>query len=163
MNYLTSLQEHLRLFCRLRNGTKISDAKFVRLYLEIFPGGGSYENPTENKVGGICFRSPTVSRAFHEQLSLFEIRMYQESPNVQNNTWLPSFELGSNPARTRTLCATRPGPRAGSGRGPRVGPGPLQTSSAVRCNMAPNSLFSKQIRYACAFEVSSVRETKHVF
>jgi hypothetical protein len=30
MNYLTTLKEHLRLFWRLRNDIKISDAKFVR-------------------------------------------------------------------------------------------------------------------------------------
>jgi hypothetical protein len=63
MNYVTTLKEHLRLFWRLRNGTKVSDAKFIRRYLELFLGGGSYENPRENQVGGICFRSPTVSRA----------------------------------------------------------------------------------------------------
>jgi hypothetical protein len=63
MNYLMTLEEHLRLFCRLRKGTKISDAKFVSCYLELFLGGGSYENSRENEVGGICFRSPTVSLA----------------------------------------------------------------------------------------------------
>jgi hypothetical protein len=42
---------------------RISDAKFVRYYLELFLGGGSCENPRENQVGGICFRDPTVSRA----------------------------------------------------------------------------------------------------
>jgi hypothetical protein len=41
MNYLTTLWEHLRLFWRLRNGTKISDAKFVRCYPELFLGGGT--------------------------------------------------------------------------------------------------------------------------
>jgi hypothetical protein len=41
----------------------ISDAKFVRCYVEPCLGGGSYENPRENQVGGIGFGSPTVSRA----------------------------------------------------------------------------------------------------
>jgi hypothetical protein len=63
MNYLTTLFEHLRLFWSLRNSIKISDAKFVRCYLELFVGGGRYENARENWVSGICFRSPTVSRA----------------------------------------------------------------------------------------------------
>jgi hypothetical protein len=50
-----------RLFWSLRNGTRILDAKFVRSYLELFLGRGSYENPRENQVGGICFGSSTVS------------------------------------------------------------------------------------------------------
>jgi hypothetical protein len=53
----------MKLFSRLRNGTKISDAKFGKCYLELFLGEGSYENSRENQVGEICFRSPTVSRA----------------------------------------------------------------------------------------------------
>jgi hypothetical protein len=32
-------------------------------YPKLFLGGRSYENPREDQVGGICFRSPTVSRA----------------------------------------------------------------------------------------------------
>jgi hypothetical protein len=64
MNYLTTLKKHLKLFWRLRNGTKISDAKSVRCYLEQFIGGGSYESPRENQVGGICYRSPNpISQA----------------------------------------------------------------------------------------------------
>jgi hypothetical protein len=45
--------KHLRLFWRLRNGTKISNAKFARCYLELFLGGSSYENLQENQVCGI--------------------------------------------------------------------------------------------------------------
>jgi hypothetical protein len=37
---------------RLRNGTKISDAKSVRCYLELFLGGGSYENLRVNTSVG---------------------------------------------------------------------------------------------------------------
>jgi hypothetical protein len=63
MNHLTTLLKHLRLFWRWGNGIKISDAKFIRRYLELFLGGGRYKNLRENQVGGICFRSPTVSGA----------------------------------------------------------------------------------------------------
>jgi hypothetical protein len=42
---------------------KVSDAKFLRCYVELFLWEGSYENPRENQVSGISFRSPTVSRA----------------------------------------------------------------------------------------------------
>jgi hypothetical protein len=52
---------HLKLFRRVRNGTKISDAKFVGRFLELFLGWGSYENPREYQVGKICNRSPTAS------------------------------------------------------------------------------------------------------
>jgi hypothetical protein len=45
---------------------KDADAKFVRCYLELFLGGGSYENPPENQVSGICFQSSTVSQAYDE-------------------------------------------------------------------------------------------------
>jgi hypothetical protein len=38
----------------------VPDAKFVSWYLELILEGGSYENPQENQVGGIFFRSPTV-------------------------------------------------------------------------------------------------------
>jgi hypothetical protein len=34
-------------------GRKLSAAKFVRSHLEVFLGGGSYENPGESQVGGI--------------------------------------------------------------------------------------------------------------
>jgi hypothetical protein len=39
-----TLKEHLKLFWHLRNGTKIFDAKFVKRYLKLFLGGGSYKN-----------------------------------------------------------------------------------------------------------------------
>jgi hypothetical protein len=52
------------MFRGLKNGTKISDVKFVRCYLELFLGGGNYE---ENQVSGICFRIPNVSREQDER------------------------------------------------------------------------------------------------
>jgi hypothetical protein len=55
--------EHLRLPWRLRKRTFISDAKLVKCRLELLLVSLSYENPRENRVGGACFRSPSVSRA----------------------------------------------------------------------------------------------------
>jgi hypothetical protein len=49
MNYLTTLEEHLRLFSRSRNGANLSDAKFVRRYLELFLRDSGYENRRENQ------------------------------------------------------------------------------------------------------------------
>jgi hypothetical protein len=63
MNYLTVLQEHVRLFWRLRNGTKISNAKSVRFYLKLFLGEGSYENPREIKSVGFV----SGARLCHER------------------------------------------------------------------------------------------------
>lgn len=63
MNYLTTHQEHPMLFWRLRNVTKISDAKFVRYHLEPYLGGGSYENTRENEVGGIG----SEAKIYHER------------------------------------------------------------------------------------------------
>jgi hypothetical protein len=52
----------LRLFQRLRNCTKPSDAMFVRRCLELFLGWDSYENPPQNPVSAVCFRSLSMSR-----------------------------------------------------------------------------------------------------
>jgi hypothetical protein len=43
---------YLRLFWPLRNGTKISDAKFVRCYLELFLGGAATKIPEKIKSVG---------------------------------------------------------------------------------------------------------------
>jgi hypothetical protein len=45
------------------NSKKLSETKFLKYDLQLFLGWGSYENPRENQVGGICFWSPTVSIA----------------------------------------------------------------------------------------------------
>jgi hypothetical protein len=37
-----------------------------RCHLELFLGGGNYECPRLNRVGGIWFRSPTETRALDE-------------------------------------------------------------------------------------------------
>jgi hypothetical protein len=57
MNCLMTLQEHLRLFWRLRNDTKISDAEFVRCYLDIFVGGGATKFPEKIKSVGFVARA----------------------------------------------------------------------------------------------------------
>jgi hypothetical protein len=59
--------KRMMLFWRLRDGTKMSDAKFVRCYLELFLGGGSYGNPRETQVGGVRFRDATLSRAYDQR------------------------------------------------------------------------------------------------
>jgi hypothetical protein len=72
----------------LRTGTKISDAKFVRCYLELFVGGGSYENARENKSVGFvsgarqCHAGVTSIRWAQLRITLFfcERRMARESP-----------------------------------------------------------------------------------
>jgi hypothetical protein len=51
MYYLIIPEQSLRLFRCLRNSTKISDAKFLRRYFELFLGGGSCKNLRENQVG----------------------------------------------------------------------------------------------------------------
>jgi hypothetical protein len=62
MNYLMALRTHLRLFWRSRNGTKLSDAKFVSSYLELFLRVDSErKNPRENSVRRISIRTPSVS------------------------------------------------------------------------------------------------------
>lgn len=55
-----TLKEHTRLFWRSRNGTNLSDVKFLSSYLKLFLREGSYGNPQENQVSGICILSPTV-------------------------------------------------------------------------------------------------------
>jgi hypothetical protein len=54
---LTTLEEHVRLLWRFRNGTKLSDAKFERCYLELFLGGAATDIP--EKISSVGF----VSRA----------------------------------------------------------------------------------------------------
>jgi hypothetical protein len=56
----------MRLLRRLSNGAEMSDAKFMRFYVELFLGGNSYGKPREYQVGGICFWRPAVSQAQHE-------------------------------------------------------------------------------------------------
>jgi hypothetical protein len=51
--FLTTRYEDLRLFWRLRDGTKLSDAKLVRFHLALFLGGGSYEDP--QKIESVVF------------------------------------------------------------------------------------------------------------
>jgi hypothetical protein len=68
MDYLTKLEEHLRLFYLSRDGTKLSNPKFLRCYVKLFPREGSYENPRSNQVVGICLRNPTVTSIRREQL-----------------------------------------------------------------------------------------------
>jgi hypothetical protein len=46
----------MRLLWRLRKGTELPDAKFVRCYLELFTGRGSYEISQQNEAAGICLR-----------------------------------------------------------------------------------------------------------
>jgi hypothetical protein len=75
MNYLTTIKEHLNLLWLSRNCTKLSGAKFVTCYLEVFQREGSDENPRENDVNGICIRCPTVSRAQDERNSDFFFAM----------------------------------------------------------------------------------------
>jgi hypothetical protein len=61
----------------------------LRCYLELFLGGGSYENPQENEVGGICFRA----RLCHEhKMSATTNNFFfmkkdwtEKARNVQNN------------------------------------------------------------------------------
>lgn len=47
------------LILALGNHTKLSSAKFITCFLELFLGGDSYKNPIESEVGKICFGSPT--------------------------------------------------------------------------------------------------------
>jgi hypothetical protein len=51
MNYLTLLQEHLRLFWYLRTCTKILDARFVRRYLRLFWEGAAVNLRMRIKLG----------------------------------------------------------------------------------------------------------------
>jgi hypothetical protein len=57
--FVDALQEHNDLILALGNNTKLSSAKFVTCFLELFLGGAEYKNPLESEVGKICFRSPT--------------------------------------------------------------------------------------------------------
>jgi hypothetical protein len=57
MDYLLTFKAHLRLYWRFRDGIKPSDAKFLRNYLKLFLRKGSYKNPGENQVSGICISS----------------------------------------------------------------------------------------------------------
>jgi hypothetical protein len=109
MNYLMTLWEHLRSFWRLRNGTKISDAKCVRCYLE--------QQSRGNQVGGICFRSPTVSQVWARLLMNFSLRQ-NNGPRKPEMFYIKFDCYHLNQARP-------------SGR---VGPqlGPVQ-SSAIQC------------------------------
>jgi hypothetical protein len=88
----------MSLFWRLRNGTKISDAKFVRSYLELFLGGGSYENPRENQVGGICVRA----RLYHEY-KMSATTAKQNGPRKPNMFYVTFDYSPLNQARTRTF------------------------------------------------------------
>jgi hypothetical protein len=124
MNCLTMLFKHLTLFWCLRNGTKISDAKSLRCYLELFPGGGIYENTRENQVGGICFRTLTVSRAWDERNYDYSFSLRKRNGPRRPEMFYITFDCSQlNQTRTRTLavlpgpdpdpniiCAPRPGP-----------------------------------------------------
>jgi hypothetical protein len=57
MNYSTTLKENPGLFRLSRKETKLSDAEFLRSFIELFLTDGRYENPRE-----ISFHNPTVSR-----------------------------------------------------------------------------------------------------
>jgi hypothetical protein len=107
MNYLTTLYEHLRLFWRLRKGTKISDVKFVRCYLELFLGGAATKIP--DKIKSVGFVSG--ARLCHEQswaqlLITFSLRKKRMAP-VKPEMFYITFDCYHlNPARTRTCRVT---------------------------------------------------------
>jgi hypothetical protein len=48
-SFIQRRSKNIRIFWRLGNDTKIYNAKYVRLYLEMFLGGGSYENSPQNE------------------------------------------------------------------------------------------------------------------
>jgi succinate dehydrogenase flavin-adding protein (antitoxin of CptAB toxin-antitoxin module) len=63
MNYLTTFKKRQRLFWRSRKGSKLSDDKLARYYIEVFLREGSHENSRENQVDGVCILSLAVSSA----------------------------------------------------------------------------------------------------
>jgi hypothetical protein len=71
MNYLTKLWEHLTLFWRLKNGTKISDAKFVRCFLELFLEGAATEIPEKTKSVGFV---PGERQCHEHKMSAAQLR-----------------------------------------------------------------------------------------
>lgn len=103
MDYLTTLKEHLRLFWRFKNRNKISDAKSVRCYVELFLRWDSHENPRENQIGRICFWSPRHEQKVTESMSDFfcEKKSPDKARNVPFYVGLLTFE----PRHTGTLPA----------------------------------------------------------
>jgi hypothetical protein len=55
MDCLTALKEHLILFWCLTDGRNVSDAKFVRCYLEQFWDGAAVKIPEKIKSVGFVF------------------------------------------------------------------------------------------------------------
>jgi hypothetical protein len=57
----------MRLLWRLKKGTKLSDAEFVRRYHEQFLGVSGYGNSREREVGGIRFGAPLCHKRKDER------------------------------------------------------------------------------------------------
>jgi hypothetical protein len=117
MNHLTTVWEHLRLFWRLGNGTKISDAKFVRCYLKLFR-----KSPRKSSRWDLFPEPDCVTSTRSEQL---RITFNMRKKSGPRKPWMfykrliaviwTRPEPGPDP---NIICATRPGPRARSGRDP---------------------------------------------
>jgi hypothetical protein len=113
---------------------KDTGCQVLRCYFELLLGGGSYEISRKNKVGEICFRSPTVLRAQYG--SNYEQPSFTTKKNVSRKpemlyVWLLSFEPGPNPARARTSSVL-------SGPGPGPGLGMCRPSVWARAAVPPN-------------------------
>jgi hypothetical protein len=85
----------------LRNGTKTSDAKFIKYYLNLFLEWSSYEHCQENKVGIKSAQSLTVSWALGKHNFFFGKNDWpNKAQNVLFYIWLLSFV----PNPDLTLC-----------------------------------------------------------
>jgi hypothetical protein len=126
----------MRLFWRLRNGKNTSDTKFVRYYLELFLRGAAMKIPEKIKpvvlVSGarLCheYKMSATTNNFFFAKNIWP----EKARNVLYNIWLLSFEPGPNRGPDLNIfyaIRSRPGSWAGSGRGLRDRPGPVQTST----------------------------------
>jgi hypothetical protein len=60
MDRLMTFKELFEVILLFEEQYKLSDVKCVRSYFKFFLTEGSYENPQENQVGGICVRRLSV-------------------------------------------------------------------------------------------------------
>jgi hypothetical protein len=109
--------KHLRLFWLLRSGTKISDAKFVKCYLELFLGGAATKIPEKIKsvgfVSGVRLCHEHKMSATTNNFLFAKQEWPEKAGDVLYIFWLLSFEPGPDP---NIICATRPRPALGPGR-----------------------------------------------